>query len=175
MITLDELLKETGINRNTLAKYRDLGLIPKPDIIHRGNNKQGLPRGNEALYPDYTPWLIEEITRLKSKPYRYSLSQIKEEIGQIVDITPDEDISEPLKSDDDIADAVRNLGSRLNQLTPRYGELIVSYDRNEKDGTLKVASVWAVQQKQVANKRGGTIDGQSSGKGYQEDISHTRE
>ena len=147
MITLEVLLKETGINRNTLAKYRDLGLLPKPEIIHQGNGKEGQPRGNQALYPDYTPWLIQEITRLKSKPYYYGLSQIRDEIGKIEEIIPETAISEPLKSNDmnDIADATRRVSSRLNSLSPNIERFIVSYNINEQDGTITAQSIWGVK------------------------------
>ena len=147
MITLEVLLKETGINRNTLAKYRDLGLLPKPEIIHQGKGKVGLPRGNQALYPDYTPWLIQEITRLKSKPYYYGLSQIRDEIEKIEEIVPETDISEPLKSYDmkDIADATLRISSRLNELSPNCERFIVSYKTNEQDGTITASSIWGVK------------------------------
>lgn len=147
MITLEALLKETGINRNTLAKYRDLGLIPKPKIIHQGNGKEGQPRGNQALYPDYTPWLIQEITRLKSKPYYYGLSRIRDEIGEIEKIAPETDISESLKSYDmkDIANATLRISSRLNELAPNYEQFIVAYKINEQDGTLNASSIWGLK------------------------------
>lgn len=147
MITLNELLSETGINRNTLAKYRDLGLIPRPEIVHRGYKREGQPRGNEALYPDYTPWLIREIGRLKSEGY--TLSQIRDEIGQIHDITPGEEISEPLQSDSirDIGNAAIAIGGRLDGLTPGYRRVLVEYETSEKEGTLKVVAVWGIRKK----------------------------
>ena len=147
MITLEVLLKETGINRNTLAKYRDLGLLPKPEIIHQGNGKVGRPRGNQALYPDYTPWLIQEITRLKSKPYYYGLSQIRDKIEKIEKIVPETDISEPLKSYDmkDIADATLRISSRLNELSPNCERFIVSYKTNAQDGTITASSIWGIK------------------------------
>jgi hypothetical protein len=149
MVTLDELLNDTGINRNTLAKYRDLGLIPKPTIVHRGYKKEGQPRGNEALYPSYTPWLIKEIERLKASPYRYSLSQIRDEIGKIEDITPEGEISEPLEAADinGITKATVAIGARLEELTAGYKRVLVEYETDEKEGKLKVASVWGIQKK----------------------------
>ena len=153
MITLNELLSETGINRNTLAKYRDLGLIPKPEVVHRGYKKEGQPRGNDALYPDYTPWLIREIGRLKSEGY--TLSQIRDEIGQIQDITPEEELSEPLQSDSvrDIANTAIAMGRRLDRLTPGYRRVVVEYETSEKDGTLKVVAVWGIGKKLEAKSQ----------------------
>lgn len=149
MITLKELLRETGINRNTLAKYRDLGLIPKPEIVHQGNKKEGQPRGNQALYPDYTPWLIEEIRRLKGRPYEYTLSQIRDEIGNIEDITPKEEISEPINSD--TMDAILRISPHLDQETASYERIMVEYQRDE-DGKLKVERVFGRRKRQEGTK-----------------------
>lgn len=149
MITLKELLRETGINRNTLAKYRDLGLIPKPEIVHQGNKKEGQPRGNQALYPDYTPWLIEEIRRLKGGPYEYTLSQIRDEIGNIEDITPKEEISEPINSD--TMDAILRISPHLDQETASYERIMVEYQRDE-DGKLKVERVFGRRKRQEGTK-----------------------
>ncbi|MFC1944715.1 hypothetical protein ACFLX5_04430, partial [Chloroflexota bacterium] len=120
MITLKQLIEETGINRNTLTKYRGLGLAPRPDVVHRGYKKAGEPRGNEALYPDYTPWIIREITRLKAKGY--GLTQIRDKIGEVKDITPQEDITEPIQSGDinNIAKAIINIGPLLDQGAAGY-------------------------------------------------------
>lgn len=149
MITLKELLRETGINRNTLAKYRDLGLIPKPEIVHQGNKKEGQPRGNQALYPDYTPWLLEEIRRLKGRPYEYTLSQIRDEIGNIEDITPKEEISEPINSD--TMDAILRISPHLDQETASYERIMVEYQRDE-DGKLKVERVFGRRKRQEGTK-----------------------
>ena len=145
MLTLDELIEETGINRYTLAKYRDLGLIPKPEIIHQGNKKEGQPRGNQALYPDYTPWIIEEIKRLKARPYRYTLSHIREEIGDIEDITPKEQVSEPMKPD--IMDTIVRINRLLDQETDDYERIRVEFDRDNEDGKLKVTRVFGRRKK----------------------------
>jgi hypothetical protein len=149
MITLNQLIKETGINRHTLAKYRDLGLIPKPQIVHRGYKKEGEARGNEALYPSYTPWLLEKIRNLKMKPYEYSISQIREEIGKVEEITPDEEISEPLQSNGmhDIIEASLRISSRLDNKAPNYRRILVEYEADEKDGKLKVEAIWGIKQR----------------------------
>lgn len=151
MLTLDELIQETGINRNTLAKYRALGLIPKPEIVHQGNRKEGGPRGNQALYPDYTPWVIREIKRLKERPYEYSLSQIREAIGSIEDITPEKEISEPIGSED--MDAIIKISPQLDQETAGYERIMVEYERDDEDGKLKVARVFGRRKREEGTKR----------------------
>lgn len=150
MITLDALLRETGINRNTLTKYRGFGLIPKPKIVYQGNRKKGQPRGNQALYPDYTPWVIREIKRLKAKPYEYSLSQIREAIGNIEDITPKREISEPINTD--IMDAIVSINPRLEKETANYERITVQYERDNEDGKLKVARVFGRRKRQKGSK-----------------------
>ena len=146
MITLDQLLMDSGINRHTLAKYRGLGLIPEPQIIHWGNKKKGQPRGNEALYPEYTPWLIHEIRRLKEKPYRYTLGQIREAIGkiEIEDITPKEEISEPIEAD--YLNALIRTYPHLDQETAGYERIVIEYEIDEKNGKLRVAHVWGTRK-----------------------------
>jgi hypothetical protein len=148
MITLVELIAETGINRNTLAKYRAVGLVPKPQIVHRGKGKENQPRGNEALYPNYTPWLVREITRLKSKPYNYSLSEIRDKIPRVEELTPKEEVAEPLQSSDGktVVEAIISMGGRLDKLTPGYKRVLVEYETTD-DGTLKVSSIWGVKEK----------------------------
>ncbi len=149
MITLEELIRQTGINRYTLAKYRDLGLVSKPEIIHRGNRKKGQPRGNQALYPDYTPWVIEEIKRLKGRPHGYTLSQIRDEIGNIEDITPKQEISEPINAD--TMDAIVRINPHLEKETADYERIMVQYQR-DKDGTLKVARVFGRRKREEGIK-----------------------
>lgn len=149
MLTLDELLRETGINRNTLAKYRDLGLIPKPEIVHQGNKKKGQPRGNQALYPDYTPWIIDEIKRLKARPYVYTLSQIRDAIGNIEDITPKHEISEPINLD--TMDAIVRINPYLEKETAGYERIMVEYQRDE-DGKLKVERVFGRRKREEGIK-----------------------
>ena len=148
MITLDQLIQETGINRNTLAKYRALRLIPRPQIVHRGYRKEGEARGNQALYPSYTPSLIARIANLKTAGY--SLSQIQDKIGEIIsqieEITPEEEISEPLEPGR-LGEAAISVGRRLDELAPRYRSVFVEYERDETDGKLKVEAVWGVQKK----------------------------
>lgn len=149
MITLEELIRQTGINRNTLSKYRDLGLIPKPEIVHQGNRK-GQPRGNQALYPDYTPWIIREIKRLKARPYEYTLSQIREAIGNIEDITPKREISEPINPD--TMDAIVRINPHLEKETTGYERIIVEYERDDENGKLKVAQVFGRRKKEEGTK-----------------------
>ena len=149
MLTLDELLRETGINRNTLAKYRDLGLISRPEIIHQGNKKEGQPRGNQALYPDYTPWVIREIKRLKARPYEYTLSQIRDAIGNIEDITPKQEISETINSD--TLDAIVRINPHLEKETAGYERIMVEYQRDE-DGKLKVERVFGRRKREEGIK-----------------------
>lgn len=150
MITFEELIRQTGINRNTLAKYRDLGLIPKPEIVHQGNKKGGQPRGNQALYPDYTPWVIEEIRRLKRRPYRYTLSQIREAIGDIEDITPKEEIAEPVNPD--ILKAIKRISPQLDRETAGYERITVGYERDHENGNLKVAWVFGRRKREEGTK-----------------------
>ncbi|MFC1944699.1 hypothetical protein ACFLX5_04345 [Chloroflexota bacterium] len=146
MITLKQLIEEIGINRNTLTKYRDLGLVPRPDIVHRGYKKAGEVRGNEMLYPDYTPWIIREITRLKAKGY--GLTQIREDIGEVEDITPEEDISEPILADDmnNIAQVIINMGPRLDRGAAGYRRIFVEYETDDENNKLKVNKVWGVKE-----------------------------
>lgn len=146
MITLDQLIKETGVNRYTLAKYRDLGLIPKPTIVHRGYKKEGQPRGNEALYPSYTPWLIREIGRLKREGF--TLRQIRDEIPQVENITPEEEVAEPLELGR-LGEAARSIGHRLDQLARGYSRVLVEYETDEKDGKLRVEAVWGIEEKKA--------------------------
>lgn len=149
MLTLKELLKETGINQNTLAKYRGLGIIPSPKIIHQGNKKEGQLRGNQALYPDYTPWIIREISRLKARPYEYSLSRIRDEIGSIEDITPKQEILDATGADD--MDAIIKINPQLDKETAGYERIMVEYQRDE-DGNLKVAQVFGRSKGGVETK-----------------------
>ncbi len=149
MLTLDELIQETGINRNTLAKYRDLGLVPKPEIVHRGNRKEGEPRGNQAMYPSYTPWIIREINRLKARPYEYTLSKIRDKIGNIEDITPKEEISEPINSD--TVDAIKRINPHLEKETVGYERIVVEYERDD-DGKLKVVGVFGRRRREEGTK-----------------------
>ena len=149
MLTLDELIQETCINRNTLAKYRDLGLIPRPEIVHQGNRKEGEPRGNQALYPDHTPWVIREIKKLKARPYEYTLSQIREAIGNIEDITPKKEISEPINPD--TMDAIRRISPQLDEETAGYERIMVEYERDE-DEKLKVVRVFGRRKRKEGTK-----------------------
>ena len=46
MITLQDVIKETGISYYTVVKYTGLGLLPKPQRVWRGR------KGSESQYPD---------------------------------------------------------------------------------------------------------------------------
>lgn len=154
MLTLDELQNETGINRNTLTKYRDLGLIPKPTIIHRGYKKEG-PRGNGSLYPEYTPFLIREIQRLKGKPYQYSLSRIRDELDKykIEDITPKQEISEPVESD--YGHAILKMGPRLDKHSSGYERIWAEYETGYDDGRLRLTKLWGRPKKDASTSDSG--------------------
>lgn len=72
MKTLAEILIETGLSYGTLVRYRDMGLIPKPERIWHGR------KGSESVYPDSVPDIIHEIQRLKEQGL--TLSQIKDRL-----------------------------------------------------------------------------------------------
>lgn len=70
MKTLADILKETGISYGTLIRYRDMGLVPKPEIIRHGR------KGTECLYPDDAIETIERIKTLKERGH--TVAQIRE-------------------------------------------------------------------------------------------------
>lgn len=59
MKTLTDVLLEGKIAYQTLVKYRDLGLLPRPQIVRRGR------KGTESLYPDDVITRIHHIEKLK--------------------------------------------------------------------------------------------------------------
>jgi DNA-binding transcriptional MerR regulator len=59
MKTLTDVLLEGKIAYQTLIKYRDLGLLPRPQIVRRGR------KGTESLYPDDVITRIQHIEKLK--------------------------------------------------------------------------------------------------------------
>jgi len=59
MKTLSDVLLEGKIAYQTLVKYRDLGLLPRPQIVRRGR------KGTESLYPDDVITRIQHIEKLK--------------------------------------------------------------------------------------------------------------
>lgn len=135
MLSLATVLEYGGTDYDTLVEWTKDGLLPEPQRA-----------GAELFYPAYTPWLIEEIRRLKARPYRYTLSQIREAIGEIEDITPKEEIWEPVESDD--TDAIIRIHPRLNQATAGYKWVVVEYRRGEENGKLGVARVWGRREEQ---------------------------
>jgi len=143
MITLKQLIEETGISRPTLAKYRDLGLIPKPQIVYRGYKKEGEQRGNEARYPSYTPWLINEISRLKEEGY--TLSQILAKLPKIKRLMPKEELSEEL-TEGRLGEAALKLGRRLDELQPGYTQILVEFETNKKKRKIRMREAWGIKK-----------------------------
>jgi len=125
MKTWNEVLKETGINYSTLAKYRDMGLIPRPEITSRGR------QGRQSLYPDEVIEAIRMIETLKERGH--SLAQIREmreESGELVTTKPN-------------PDRLTWTAKLLNELDKRYGGYTVAEtelikEETQVDGSLVV-------------------------------------
>ena len=144
MLTLKQVIEETGISRPTLTKYRGLGLVPKPKIVYHGYKQ-----GKESLYPDDTTYRIGEVQRLRDEGY--SLSQIRDELsqmGHVEDITPTHEVSEPIESDDMlvITKAARRIAPRLDKLLPDHERVKTAYEFDEVSGKLRVTKVWGVKK-----------------------------
>lgn len=71
MKTLADILKATDISYGTLMRYRDMGFVPRPQIIRHGR------KGIESLYSDDVIDTINRIEALKLKGH--TLAQIKEQ------------------------------------------------------------------------------------------------
>ena len=86
MKTLSDVLRETGISYRTLVKYRQMGLVPKPQIIRRGR------MGTESLYPDDVIPIIRRIETLKGMNHTLAeIREMREEKGELVAAKPNPD------------------------------------------------------------------------------------
>jgi len=59
MKTLSEVLRDSGLSYQTLVKYTQMGLVPKPERVWGGRGK-----GSQSFFPDD---VIERIERVRSK------------------------------------------------------------------------------------------------------------
>lgn len=73
MKTLSEVLRDSGLSYQTLVKYTQMGLIPKPDRVWGGRG-----RGSQSLYPDDVIDIINWV-KLQQK-LGLTLTQIAEKL-----------------------------------------------------------------------------------------------
>lgn len=140
MLSLATVLEYGGTDYDTLVEWTKDGLLPKARRV-----------GSELFYPQVILWMIDEIKRLKGRAYGYTLPQIQDEIARIEEITPKQEISEPIQSDD--LDTNLRIHARLDQEIPAgYEWLMVSYDRDEENGKLRVVQVWGRRKRHEKTK-----------------------
>ena len=86
MKTLADILIETGIRYGTLIRYRDMGLVPRPEIIRHGR------KGTDSLYSNEVIPIIRRIETLKGMNHTLAeIREMREEKGELVAAKPNPD------------------------------------------------------------------------------------
>ena len=126
MKTLTDVLLEGKIAYQTLVKYRDLGLLPRPQIVRRGR------KGTESLYPDDVITRIHSIEKLKENGL--TLLEIAERIQDQRQVGFLE--SRALTLDSDALDSISELERRYPD--HRLAVIEPGGDSRQADGSVTV-------------------------------------
>ena len=137
MKTLTDVLLEGKIAYQTLVKYRDLGLLPRPQIVRRGR------KGTESLYPDDVITRIHHIEKLKEDGL--TLAEIAEIIRDQRQVGVSE--SRAVTSDSNGLDSI----SELERRYPDHKLAVIEMggDSRQADGTVTVRAKIVMRPKKA--------------------------
>jgi DNA-binding transcriptional MerR regulator len=137
MKTLTDVLLEGKIAYQTLVKYRDLGLLPRPQIVRRGR------KGTESLYPDDVITRIQHIEKLKEDGL--TLPEIAEIIRDQRQVEVSE--SHAVTSDSNGLDSISELEMRYPD--HKLAVIEMGGDSREADGSVTVRAKIVMRPKKA--------------------------